>query len=349
MSTVAAGAPVARDDEWLSWPLRPLRAYRGSPLALGAALVFAYFVVAGLWYLTSGVFDSRPAWLGTALGLDLLYALSLGYLPVALLYVQRGTERDLARLAPLLDGPVERARRQVFAASPRALQAGLAAGLLMGAIDLWLGWVQVSAVSSVQVVAWFLLRELICDLSVFWVLAWLVVVAIRISRLAPGPERIRLLATDELSAFAHHGVRLALFTLLFWALWVPGIFFVSALLAGPSAAILAVGVAFSGVSLWLPTRGVRRSIRAAKQAELALVRRSIEEARGAALDAGRGNTDTSAARLPGLLAYEQRIAAVSESLIDARALGRIAIYLLIPLVSWIGGALVERVVDAALE
>ena len=349
MSTVAAGGPAARDDKWLAWPLRPLRSYRGSPLRLGAAVAFAYLIVAGIWYLASGSFDSRPPWLEATLGLDVLYALSLAYVPVALLYVRRGTERDLARLAPLLGGPVERARRQVFAASPRALQVGMAAGLLMCAVDLWMGWAELETVVSAGAVAWFVVRELICNVPAFWVLAWLVVVATRMSELAPEPERIRLLATDELSVFAHHGVRLALFTLLLWAIWAPGIFFVSEEIARASLGILACGVAFSGVSLWLPTRAVRRNIRAAKEAELGQVRSSIEEARGAALDASRADTDTSATRLPGLLAYEQRIADVSESLLDVGTLSRVGLYLLIPLAGWIGGALVERVVNAVLE
>ena len=42
------------------------------------------------------------------------------------------------------------------------------------------------------------------------------------------------------------------------------------------------------------------------------------------------------------------MAAVSEWPFDARSLGRLGLYLLIPLASWIGGALVERALDRAL-
>jgi hypothetical protein len=54
-------------------------------------------------------------------------------------------------------------------------------------------------------------------------------------------------------------------------------------------------------------------------------------------------------RLPGLLAWESRVESVPEWPIDAAALRRIALYLLIPLGSWVGGALVERLVDALLR
>jgi hypothetical protein len=53
--------------------------------------------------------------------------------------------------------------------------------------------------------------------------------------------------------------------------------------------------------------------------------------------------------MPSLLAYEARIESVREWPFDTSTLRRFALFLLIPLASWIGGALVERVVDAALR
>lgn len=54
------------------------------------------------------------------------------------------------------------------------------------------------------------------------------------------------------------------------------------------------------------------------------------------------------AKIGGLLALEARIQAAREWPIDFSTLGRLAFYLAIPLVSWIGGALMERAVDAAI-
>jgi hypothetical protein len=57
----------------------------------------------------------------------------------------------------------------------------------------------------------------------------------------------------------------------------------------------------------------------------------------------------AARRLPGLLAFEARIEAAREWPFDAATLRRFGIVLLLPLVSWLGGALVERGVDTLLD
>ena len=54
-------------------------------------------------------------------------------------------------------------------------------------------------------------------------------------------------------------------------------------------------------------------------------------------------------RIEELLSWEARIEAVREWPIDARALRRLGLYLLIPLLSWSGGALVERGIENLLD
>ena len=51
------------------------------------------------------------------------------------------------------------------------------------------------------------------------------------------------------------------------------------------------------------------------------------------------------ARLPGLLALESRLEAVREWPFDTSSLARFGLYLLIGLGSWIGAAMVERLID----
>lgn len=347
MSLTAARASAVRQEEWLAWPLRPFRAWTGSPLWLGAAAIGLYAALAGLWYLTTG-FRWEVQWVRKGPAGDPLYALTLAYVPVALLYIRRGTERDLGQLAGVLNRDIGALRRLVFAPSARALLVGVLVGLLMFVFDMWFILVAQGLSFPPALVAWFSTRELLCDLLVFWVVAWLVTVAARVSRLAPEPSQVRLLATDELAVFVQHGVRLALFWLLLWAIWAPAVFLVEDNVLLPTLATLGVWATLSGLALWLPTRAVRRAIRAAKQSELGRVRSAIEAAREEALRAGPSEAVPAAARLPGLLAYEQRVADVSEWLLDARALGRVGFYLLIPLAGWIGGALVERGVDALL-
>ena len=55
------------------------------------------------------------------------------------------------------------------------------------------------------------------------------------------------------------------------------------------------------------------------------------------------------AKLPGLLAYKHEIESVREWPFDAPTLTRFFLYVAIPLGSWIGGALVERLLGVALD
>jgi hypothetical protein len=50
-----------------------------------------------------------------------------------------------------------------------------------------------------------------------------------------------------------------------------------------------------------------------------------------------------------IVAYKQVVDGVREWPFDASTVMRFALYLLIPLASWSGGAVVERVIDSLLE
>jgi len=66
--------------------------------------------------------------------------------------------------------------------------------------------------------------------------------------------------------------------------------------------------------------------------------------------AGSGTESAEAgARLPGLLAFEKRIESVAEWPFDAPTLTRFFLYVAIPLGSWIGGALIERLLGTVLD
>ena len=54
-------------------------------------------------------------------------------------------------------------------------------------------------------------------------------------------------------------------------------------------------------------------------------------------------------RLGGLLSYRGHVESISEWPFDTALLLRFALYLLIPLGSWLGGALVERSLDSLLD
>jgi hypothetical protein len=106
-----------------------------------------------------------------------------------------------------------------------------------------------------------------------------------------------------------------------------------------NSATIALGVA----ALLLPSRGVHERLREAKRDELRWVRDAIARARAAL---GAPGAETEAARLPALLAWEARVERAREWPFDASTWRRFALVLALPLGSWIGGALVEHVVEA---
>ncbi len=98
--------------------------------------------------------------------------------------------------------------------------------------------------------------------------------------------------------------------------------------------------------LVVPLVGWHRVILAEKERQLKEVRKVIDRC-WARLKSAEDD-DVALAKIGGLLALEARIQAAREWPIDFSTIGRLAFYLAIPLVSWIGGALMERAVDAAI-
>ena len=69
----------------------------------------------------------------------------------------------------------------------------------------------------------------------------------------------------------------------------------------------------------------------------------------AEIDRLRNSAGAPPGRLADLLAYEKRIGDVPEWPLDVPTLLRFALFLAIPVGSWLGGALVERLVDLTLD
>lgn len=111
--------------------------------------------------------------------------------------------------------------------------------------------------------------------------------------------------------------------------------------------VIVVTMGFGVAGLIVPSRGLHTQIRERKREELARIRNAIAAEREALFSSAEASPTLP--RMHSMLAYEARIEAVREWPFDTSTLSRFALFLLIPLVSWIGGALVERAVDAALN
>lgn len=113
--------------------------------------------------------------------------------------------------------------------------------------------------------------------------------------------------------------------------------------------IAGLTIAFASLGMILPARGVAQRMARAKADELARISPLIiakhKQLQNAATDdvAARISTELNA-----MLDYRQRVEQMREWPFDRSALSRFGLYLLFPVFSWIGAALVERVVDSTL-
>lgn len=365
MSSAPAGELVASGEEraarypvpfWFRWVLA-----RRSPWWIAAGVACAYLPISVLCFNLAGVYAGlriqETLFLLHPWGsLEIGYALYFAWVPVAIWYLVRGAERDLADAAPLLGlsgTALEDARARLLSVPARALCLGSGAGLCLALLTLGIAQTSSSLMRTPGTLLWSMGRETLIDVLIFCVVAWGVVVAARLSQLARVRAGVRLLDPHAFAPFVQNGARLALLWLVMWSIQTPWMLFlpvesfVGDRMIPTMMPVFVVGAVLTAIAVALPTRGVRDRIRAAKREELERVRHAVDDARDAVL-AGAPSAE-AAARLPGLLAYERRIQDVNEWPLDAPILRRLGLYLLIPLASWIGGALVEHVVDIALE
>jgi hypothetical protein len=182
--------------------------------------------------------------------------------------------------------------------------------------------------------------------------AYLIDTARLYSEIGEQHMEVDLLDLGPVSYLTRHGLRIVLFLT---GLTAVALIFSTLFLLSVSRAFtvemmvtwfcsLAVAIA----AFVLPVRGLRRQIRARKAEELSSLRDKIRRNRELADGSGTESAEAGA-RLPGLLAFEKRIESVREWPFDAPTLTRFFLYVAIPLGSWVGGALVERLLGAALD
>ena len=151
--------------------------------------------------------------------------------------------------------------------------------------------------------------------------------------------RVRLGDIAPLAPFARAGLRIAL-------LWFVGTSLASLLLVDTDTPVLVASIlvgttVIAVASLLAPSRGVHERLCAEKRQELDWLRSEI----GRTSAALRRGDAQGAAPLPALLAWEARVAAAPEWPFDTSTWLRFATFLLVPLGSWLGGAITQRIVE----
>lgn len=333
-----------------SAPVPSLAAGAAIALGLAAALVLVELVGGDLGAALRG---EAPQWKLEEYRFSLIFALLAGYLPAAHAYAVAGARRTLEALRPALTGPaaeLEALRLRAGRCDARSLRrAGLwgigVAVLIPFTADLSLASYSIGELNTSAAAHRVLLPVLgwMCGRFVYTTVAD----SRRLAELGRERTRVDLLDLSPLSPFARHGLRNALLGMGFFAIcslllpdWGarPGLPWV---LGG--GMLLALGLAVAG--LVLPVRGVHDAIVAAKRAELAWCREAIRRRRRA-IDAGAGAS--GGPPLGELASYLGLVERARVWPFDASTFTRFTLYLGIPVGSWLGGALVERLLDVLI-
>ena len=325
------------------------------PALFGALLATGLVALLAALAVVTGAFDRLAvrnlAWWQSRDGrIAVLVSLLAGTLPTALRLHEIGTRRNLDALASanLWPGAPPAALRRATSGNARAaiawglfgaLQIPLIActvdrdpGLYFTARYWWLGPIWTWIVGMlVAFVGGILTYRVITDSRKFALLA---------RSLPP----VDLLDREAFLPFARQGLRSA----------VPGVIFVTffALNLGDAGFqfaswyIMVAVLVQNAAVLILPMRGVHERLRAAKHDELARVNAAIRGEPGALSGSPLGKRDRLA--LADLLAWRAFVEAVPEWPIDISTLSRFVLYVVIPLLGWVGAALVQHVLDAAL-
>ena len=311
-----------------------------SGLLVSSACFIGYFLI----QLSNGVVAKTlsgeiPS---IALRASLMLMVLLGYLPFAHLYLRQWTRQHLGDLTQSFN--LEDQRRV-----PRESLL-----IPIGIFGWWafVGLFLVIPEPDYQIFQpwnWALdyaLLVLAISLSGWWMgrfsfeLIWS---ALQLNNMAMRLPILNLLDAESNRSFTQHGVQSALLVVIMMSITAP-------IAVQPEGGV--VGAAVNSVlmlflaltALILPVRGIHQRIQTQKREELATIRQHIQRERDKLLAASGGVDD----RLVALLAMETRIERVEEWPFGAGSLYRVGFYLLLGLGSWVGAALVERMLESAL-
>jgi hypothetical protein len=321
------------------------------------SLALALLASAGL--LLAEIASGRLEWLAAdtpdglrnvrlAFGLIALVA----YLPTATHYVIRGARRTADKVRPLLARDDANVRAEVDAIGTQPAAAFRWAGwggvllalLIPLLIDLPRGEFSYALDQPVETI-W---HRVATPIVGWWGGRLVYVIGLesrRLSNLASGLRTIDLFDLEPLLPFARQGLTHALLLIGFVSIFAVMSLFEAGLgLTAGLLTLLTLPVAFFG--LLLPVRGAHRIIRNEKQRLIAWCQPRLI-ALQADFDAA---PNASVLReLADVLTFRTHLEAVREWPFDVSVVSRFLLYLVIPLGSWAGAALVEHAVNVLLD
>ena len=329
------------------WWLRLFAAFPGSPLWLTLILTSVYTVVSQIArsLLAADVYDSAYIWFDGLNGL--LFALT----PTGIFYLRGAMLRDLRDLQPVLDcsdAELEEIATEVTCVPARRLLPSVACLVLFFAslplLDPNFFSTGRPALDDPHLL-FFILRNCLTG----WVVGHAFASEFQATRayahLGRHRLQIDLLDTTPLRPFARRGQRSAL-------VWIGAVSLVSLFWLSDSAGltngiIVLLIIVMVIYSFFHSIRNVHLGILAEKQKQLSFLRTEIRAERGSLLEPRRSDSGDSG-RLAGLLAYYDLVERAPEWPFDAPVVLRLSLFVLLGLGSWLGGALVERLLESVM-
>lgn len=337
------------------WVTRLKGIVAASPYRLGCSVTIAYLLIHALvdgFVLAIGGFTagSTPYWQNEIWWPELVNAILLGYIPAAIMIASRGINRDFNQLRPLLpinDSELVNIRDSAITAGRigQVLKlSGLVVGFMLVFIDPSLSQGAQRSISN-PVFIWVLLR-----MSVFaWLISVLIVSDINATRtyfrIGRKLIKVDLLDVEALSPFARRGLRSALTWVIFSIIF--SFFWIGEQASAVNVYLFVIMLVMASCAFAVPLLGVHNNIRSVKRLELERLRSLIRKERVVVLDRLKDENSANP-RLANLITYFQLIERTREWPIDAANLLRFFLYLLIGLGSWLGSAIVERLMDRTL-
>ena len=341
----AAGSPGK--SSWQPfWTTRAFSAIGLSPVAVGPVLGLAALLVFALQELALGrfalaVLPGDPEGVLDGVRLTLTHIAIVVYLVTAAAYATRVTKRTLVRLRPLLE-PAPSLDRDPQERYPLRIAGLLSIGLiLLVNATVSPGDVSYNPATWNPENGWHRVLSFAIGFWAFRLVAVIAIDSLRLSRLARSIREVDLLDLRPLAPFVTQGLANVLLVTGFVAVFA--LFVVDPRYLTLFVPTFLITMLAAAVALALPVWGCHQHIQTAKRGELSWCRHRIREARQE-LAQGRAGTG-----LDEFLAWEERIERVRAWPFDAAVLARFALYLLIPVGSWSGGALVERLIDSLLD
>jgi hypothetical protein len=349
---------VADTDLDVTWNDRLFESVPFSPARIGVALaigLIALYVALMAWlgHLEELQAQGLQVWESRDARFGVLLVLLAVYTPIARRYAALGARANLAELAPLLASDSDSAEP----ANPLRMSKSRRRGRVGG----WMG------MAFVPVMALLIDREptlyfqrAYWGAPQLWTFTFGFFMAWQLGRflteqaedaryfsgLAERLPAIDLFDPRPLAPFVRQSLRGGLLWIVFVSLYSVNLVDTGALAS--VALMWLLSLAFSLPPALLPLLGVHRRLREAKRAELdrvdAALRDDPDALAGSAIERRAGGVSVA-----DLVAYRGLVSSVREWPFDAGARWRILLYLSIPVGSWLGGALVERILNSALD